>query len=197
MCMATTAVSTIGLLGSALGTVSSVTGQIQANKTAQAQANYTNAVNQRDAEIAEQNARDTIDQGIKDQEEARREYKAKVGQLATQYGAGNVTLDSGSTMDMLVDTAEVGELEALDIGANAQRQAQSYLTDAQDLRNAGTMALNTAEQQTSGLSTASMLFGGASSLLSNGQEYFNGVTNTNQNSTASGQFVKQRGSSYF
>lgn len=203
MCMATTAVSTIGLIGSVLGSVSSVTGQIQANKTAQAQANYTNAINQRDAELAEINARDAIDQGIKDQEEARREYKAKVGQLKTQYGAGNVTLDSGSTMDMLVDTAEVGELEALDIGANAQREADAYLRQAQDLRNEGSMALSLADQQSNELSTATSLLNGASSVLTSGTNYYNNVQNANNNTQSTSNFssiandVKKRSSSYF
>ena len=135
MCVSGAVMAGIGLLGTVLNTSNKMRAQMQAADNAQRTAQYNSAIQSRNADLAEMQAADTIAQGQKDQEQARLEYKAKAGQMAANFGAGNVALSSGSALDLLEDTVEVGELGALDIGANAQRKSQDYLRSAADARN--------------------------------------------------------------
>ncbi len=145
MCSVAGVVGGISLVSGLFGTVSSVQSSKLASEQAKAQAQYNSAVLQRDAELAVMKGNDALAQGQKDQEEARRRYQASVAQQATEYGAGNITLDSGTSLNVMAGTAEAGELEALDIGAQAERQAKDYFTSAGDLQNQSVLTMQEAE----------------------------------------------------
>ncbi len=145
MCSPTSIVSSIGLLGSVFQTISSTNANAQAAENAKAQAEYNSSINLRNAELAEINAKDVLIKGQNEQEEARRKYQAEVGNLATKYGAGNIELSSGSALNALADQTELGELSALEIGTNSNREAQNYLIQAGDAKNASQLNLQEGE----------------------------------------------------
>lgn len=111
---------------SAAGTGVNVLGQAQAGKAAQAQANYQAAVARNNQIIAERQAADALQRG----EIAEKQHRLRVGQLAGRQrvalAANGVVVDQGSALDILGDTRELGELDALTIRSNAEREAYGY-----------------------------------------------------------------------
>ncbi len=174
MCVSGAVMAGIGLLGTVLSTSNKMRAQMQASDNAQKTAQYNSAIQSRNADLAEMQAADTIAQGQKDQEQARLEYKAKAGQMAANFGAGNVALSSGSALDLLEDTVEVGELGALDIGANAQRKSQDYLRSAADARNQAFITNEEGKNASAnlGANLGSTLIGGVGSVGGGLQDMF-------------------------
>lgn len=76
------------------------------------------------AAIARNDAKDTIARGRIEEDTQRRRTAAQIGTQRANFGASGVQLDTGSPSDILVDTAIVGETDALTIRANAQRDAR-------------------------------------------------------------------------
>ncbi len=128
MCVPTTVMTGISVLGSALGMANSLANQKnQAEQARQAQAQAA-----QNAEIARQNARQALADGEKEKEKIRLEQKALQSQKAVQYGAGNVSLAGGSPLQVLADMVEQGEQAAQEAGENARRTAQNYERQAQN-----------------------------------------------------------------
>ncbi len=162
MCAPTAIVSGIGLIGGLFDTVSGYNAQAAAVEQAKVNAEYSSAINQRNADLAEINAQDALAEGQNKQEEARRKYQASVGDLTAKYGAGNIAISSGTPLDLLADYTELGELEALDIEAKAKRTAQNYLVQAGDYDNQAQIDLNEFsyfEDQAKQNSTSSLISG--------------------------------------
>jgi len=105
-------------------------GQYQQGKAQQAQYDYQAQVNDNNRKIAEWQAQDAIDRG----EIEEKQHRIKVSQLAGRQrsvlASNNVEVDSGSALDVLGDTAELGELDALTIRSNAEREAYGYRVSA-------------------------------------------------------------------
>ena len=223
MCVTSAVMAGVSLATAVLGTATTVHSQVQAGKQQKKMADYNSQLSKRDAELAEIKANEALAQGQKDQEKARLEYKARRGQMAAKFGASNVALDSGSALNMLADTTEAGELDALDIGAKAERQSQDYLRAAEDARNKagiytenGSLAMNGAL-----LGAGNSLISGVGSTVSGAQDLFDKInspsaaksasasysqSNTASSSKSSGLFgstgststySKKRGPSYF
>lgn len=70
----------------------------------------------------------------------RQQTRAMLASQRTAFAANNVDMSTGSAMDLLGDTAMVGEQDALTIRANAARQAWGYSVDANNSMNQGRMA---------------------------------------------------------
>lgn len=128
MCVPTTVMTGMSVLGSALGMANSLSNQkAQAEQARQAQAQAV-----QNAETAWQNAKQALADGEREKEEIRLEQKALQSQKAVQYGAGNVSLAGGSPLNVLADMAEQGESLAQQAGENARRQAENYERQAQN-----------------------------------------------------------------
>lgn len=97
--------------------------QVQAGKAAEKQGEYN-------AAIAENKAVDAKNRGRVEENRQRRITAAQIGRQRTQFAANGVALDSGSANDILADTAEIGELDALTIRGNAEREAQYHRSQA-------------------------------------------------------------------
>lgn len=94
-----------------------------------AQANalrYQADVDQNNKIITDQLAKDAIDRGRTEEQM----HRIKIGQLKSEqlnaFAKNGVETDSGSALDVLSDTAMIGELEALTIRNNAEREAYGY-----------------------------------------------------------------------
>lgn len=91
-----------------------------------AQASYQAAINQNNQIIANQKAEDAIERG----ELEERRHRVQLAQLSGRQRAGaasrGVLVDAGSALDITLDTAAIGELEALTIRDNAEREALGF-----------------------------------------------------------------------
>jgi len=101
-------------------------GQIQAGQQAQAAANYNAAVARNNEIIAGRQAEDALKRGQVAEDEQRRRTRAMAGTQRAALAASGVQLDQGSPVDILSDTAQFGELDALTIRNNAEREAYGY-----------------------------------------------------------------------
>ena len=92
------------------------------------QAKKTGAFNRR---LSTFQAQDALLRGVKEEERYRREIAMVAGQQSAEFGARNVAA-SGTALDILADTAQVGEEDALTIRNNAAREAWGYRMQAKE-----------------------------------------------------------------
>lgn len=135
------------------------------------QANAQAAASQYNAQIAEMNAklsdrraRDAIIRGQEEEQRKRAEIAQLMGRQRAAMGANNVDISFGSPLDTLVDTAVMGELDALTIRRNAAREAYDFEVQAVNQRaQAGLDRMNASASRTGGIlgAAGSVLGGGA------------------------------------
>jgi hypothetical protein len=116
---------------STAGTVASAVGSVQ-------QGQFQSQVAKNNALAQQYMVDDALARGRRDEQEHRYKVAAIKGQQRAAFGASGVALDSGSPLEVLGDTAMLGELDALTIRTNAQREAYghqaakaNYLADSQ------------------------------------------------------------------
>lgn len=165
---ATTALSYTSLAFTAGSTILSAYGQQQAGKAQAAQARYNAAVQRNNQIVANQLAADSIKRGEIEEKQHRLQVAQLKGRQKTVLAASGIETDSGSALDILSDTAEIGELEALTIRNNAEREAHGFKTQASNFAASSQNNLLAADNaESAGTSGAfSTLLGGAGSVAS-------------------------------
>lgn len=139
-------------------------GQIQqAGAQAEAQ-RYNASVQDMNATLADRKARDAIERGAITEQRKRQEVQQILGQQQAGMAANGVDLSFGSPLDLLVDTAVMGELDALTIRSNTYRESYDYQVEAVNQRSGATMSRRSADNaQTAGyMNAAGTILGGAS-----------------------------------
>lgn len=119
------------MLGS---TLLGAAGQVQQGKAAAAAANYNAKVQEMNAQLSERRARDAIERGAAEEQRKRMEVAKISGQQRAAMAANGVDLGFGSPLDTLVDTAVLGELDALTIRSNTYREAYDRRVEAANQR---------------------------------------------------------------
>ena len=102
-----------------VGTLVTATAAVQGGLAAQAAVNANARVQQYMADQAREI-------GEADVAEQRRQTAALSGRQAAGFGASGGEINTGSSLQILADTAEFGELDALRIRSNAERQAFAF-----------------------------------------------------------------------
>jgi len=119
-----------------------VMGAIGAKKQgdASAQAGNANAqIQANNAEIKRRQAVDAVDRGETNAENKRLETRLLIARQRAAFAANGVLVDEGSALDLTSDTAEAGELDALMILNNAEREAQGLESQAVNFDNQGNL----------------------------------------------------------
>ena len=119
----TSILGTLGTAASVIGTGLSVVGQLQQGAAAKAAANAQ-------AKIGNQMARDAEERGREEEGQIRRKYSAMRGAQIAGFGASGLDPTSGSPLDLIGDTATIGEIDALTVRGNAAREAWGYRANA-------------------------------------------------------------------
>ena len=119
----------------ALGTVSSV----QQGKQQQAMYNYQAKVAEENAKIANKNAATERQTGIEEARLQRMKTLQAVGSQQAAMAANGMDVTQGTSLDIIEDTAAMGELDALQIQTNYERKAQSYEAQANNFNNQASM----------------------------------------------------------
>lgn len=96
-----------------LGTAVSAYGQYQATSAVNKQADYQAKVAANNAQTAEMEAKFAEQQGQRNAEEQRRRTAIMVGAQRAKMGASGAVVDTGSFLDLTLDTAKQGELDAM------------------------------------------------------------------------------------
>lgn len=114
----------------AVGLVLTAAGGVQQAKSAKAAANYEAEVAENNAKTAQAQATHAQQLGNIEEERQRQRVRIMLGKQRTSFAANNVESTSGTALDMLSETAQMGEEDALAIRANAARSAWGYQVDA-------------------------------------------------------------------
>ena len=128
----------IGLVSSLVGAAGSIQ---QANATADAE-RYNAKVASMNARISGRMAHDAQVRGAQDEQRKRFDISQVKGRQEAAMAANGLDISFGSPLDTLVDTATLGELDALTIRSNFMREAYGHKVNQANRR---------AEQQLHGM----------------------------------------------
>ncbi|MCV6545693.1 MAG: hypothetical protein OIF56_00145 [Cohaesibacter sp.] len=146
------------------GTMISAAGQMsQAHAQADA-ANYNARVAEMNAQIAEKRSKDAFERGQQDEQKKRQDVAQIQARQKAAMAANGVDLGYGSALDLLVDSATMGELDALTIRSNTAREAYNHDVDAVNKRSQSQLFRMEAKAAKTGgyLNAMGTLIGGAS-----------------------------------
>ena len=117
------------------GTATSVVSGIQSANEAQAQYNYQAELDKRNAKLAQNQAESTKQQGIEEARMQRIRTLQKVGAQHAQMAASGIDASQGTALDIIQDTATMGELEANTIRYKYDNASDNYQNQANDYLN--------------------------------------------------------------
>ena len=162
MCEPTTVFMGISLALTAIGGYT----QYESQK---AEGQYNEAVAKNNAAAAETQAQQAEQLGSIDEDRQRARMRQMIGKQRAAFAANNIDSSSGTALDLISETAQFGEEDALAIRANAARDAWGFRTQGMNYRAQGTLARAQARNQ----GTATLLSTGAQ-MAGTGYNYFKG-----------------------
>lgn len=146
------------------------------------------------AAVAQLQAQDALERGEIEAGKFRSRVRGLIGEQRVGFAAGNIDVGFGSAVDVQADAAFLGELDALTIKTNAQREAWGFQVEAADLekradimRMEGGNAILAGQQRQSAArwGAAGSVVSGTTSLLA--QRYgFGGRTTRSSHSSNTG-----------
>ena len=143
-----------------IGAAMSGYGMYQQSQAQKAQAEYQSAVARNNQIIGEQNAADAMKRGQIEADKHRGKVQALKGSQKAAMAAGGFEIDSGTNLDVLSDTAQLGELVALTILNNAEREAYQHKVAAMNSGAQSNLYGMAADAQSPLLSGGTALIGG-------------------------------------
>lgn len=141
----------IGL--TAASTAVSVAGQVKAGNAAKKAGEFN-------AAVSELQAKDALARGKTDEARFRQGVRALIGSQRAGFAAQGVDVGVGSALDVQAEAAFLGELDALTIRNNAEREAWAHRMEAINYRMGGQAA-----QRASRWNAAGTVLGTGASLL--------------------------------
>ena len=114
-------------------------GSIMQGQAAASQAAYQAQVARNNQIIAQRNAADALKRGEIEEDKVRRRTASILGQQRALLAGQGSVLDEGSPLEIQMDTAGLGELDALTTRSNFQREA--YADEVQAMNQAAQAAL--------------------------------------------------------
>jgi len=115
---------------SALGAVVSFAGARAQGKAEQQRYDYQAKVDANNKKVSEWKAQDAIARGDIKEKQHRLKVSQLKGRQNAVISAGGIEVADGSALDILADTAWMGELDALTIRSNSEREAYDYRVQA-------------------------------------------------------------------
>ncbi|MGY4333194.1 hypothetical protein ACVWWG_007611 [Bradyrhizobium sp. LB7.2] len=157
-------------------TILGAAGAVQQGQAAAASGRYNAQVSDMNATLADRRAKDALDRGAIAEQRKRQEVAGFVGKQTAAMAANGVDLSFGSPLDTLTDTAIMGELDALTIRTNANRESYDYRVQGVSQRSQAVMQ----RAQADSAETGGYLKAGGTILAGGGQAYgrFKGLSYT-------------------
>ena len=122
----------LALIGAS--TAMTAAGQHQQGQAAKKAGEYQAQAHATNAALGEQRARDALMRGAVEERKHRRQTAQLIGQQTAAQAANGLDVSFGSTLNVALDTAMLGELDALTIRENAKREARGEKLGAHDQR---------------------------------------------------------------
>lgn len=147
-------------------------GAIQQGQAQAASARYNAQVAEMNARMADRAAKDALERGKLEEQKQREKTAQIIGQQRAGMAANGLDLSFGSPLDTLVDTATLGELDALTIRANTYRDERDIRQQGANYRGQAGMYRAGASSALSGgyLNAAGTLLGGGSRSYETGKK---------------------------
>ncbi len=134
-----------------VGGALTLTGAANKAKAEKVQGAYQNSMLQANATFADMQSQDALRRGDKEASSLEKKGKSLIGSQRAAFAAQGIQVDTGSALDVQLDTAEQVRLDALTIKNNAWRESWGYEVQASNLRYQGKFAqlgANTAASNT-------------------------------------------------
>jgi len=138
--------SVISLIGSAVGAVGSLAAASAQAAAAQASADQ----NRNNAIIAQRNAEDALNRGNAAQQQVELRTRQRIAGQVNQFSERNISVSSGSPLDVIGDTAAFGKLDQLVTKNNATRESIAYKAQASNFNSQATIDEMTADSAMTG-----------------------------------------------
>ena len=135
-------------------------------KARSAEAKYQAQVADNNKKVAEWKAGDAIHRGRIAENQHRLKVANLKGRQRSVLASSGTDANEDDAIDILADTAEIGELDSQTIRSNAQREAFGHRVAASNQGAQSSLLNMKAANQNPLLDTGSALFGGASSVAS-------------------------------
>ncbi len=149
------AATAAGIAGTALGAV----GSYQSGKAQAAAYGYQARVAAENQKIAMNNAAMERQLGLEEARRQRISTLQAIGKQEVSLAANGVDVGYGTSLDIIEDTAMLGELDALTIEYNSEKKARNYEIEASNFANEANLAqLSARNARTAG--TISAVAGG-------------------------------------
>lgn len=158
-----------GLITGLLSTAIGAAGAMQQAGAQADKANYEAKVQDKNAQIAEFKARDAIIRGNEEQKKQMQHTAQVASKQRVAQAANNIDTTYGSALDAAVDTAMLGEMDALTVQSNSYREAYDHQISATNERNGAQLSRMEADHAKSAgfLNAAGTLLGGAGKAYGN------------------------------
>lgn len=165
---------------SLVGTAMSTVGAYNSAKAQQSQANYSAAIAEKNQELAQDQAAAQRREGYENMVKKRQEVAGVIASQRAAQGASGAQVDQGSFLDLELDTAERGEIDALslyqrglDNAYNSEVQGWNYGQQAAGYRSQ-------ANNISPGWAAAGTAIGGLAAIGSNyGERLWSGSSGSN------------------
>ena len=163
----------LGMMLNMAGAISQARGQRQAAAAKASEYEYQAKIDDNNRKVALWKAQDAQDRGAKEEASLRTKVAALKGRQKSALAASGVVLGDGSALDILGDTAALGELDALTIRSNSEREAYEQKVNASNLAaNASMKRMGADNAIIAGrIGARTSLLSGAGSIASKWQSY--------------------------
>lgn len=133
---------TLGNVLTAVSIVSTVVqtlGVIRQSRAASGEADFRSQIASNNAQIAANNAQIALEKGEADVADKRREIRQRIGLQRAQLAGQGFDVSEGSSIDILGDTAALGELDVLRIESDASNRAENFRQQASGFQAESTL----------------------------------------------------------
>lgn len=155
----------VALAATAIGGIVGTTASVKSANANAKMSEYQARVAQDNAKIAEENARNERQSGLEEARRQRMKTIQTIGAQQTAMAANGIDIASGSALDTVSDTAQTGELDALMLQYNSERQAFNYEMQSNNFTNQANLDMFAAKNaKTTGTLNA---IGGAANTIGN------------------------------
>jgi hypothetical protein len=161
-----------GLALTAASTLLGAAGAKQQSDASASAARYEAKVQDMNVTLSEQRARDALERGKVEEQQKREQVAQMQSKQRAAMAANGIDVGYGSALDIMVDTATLGEIDALTIRKNSANEAYDYRVDAANGRaSASLRRANAANTEAAGnLNAFSTILTGAGKAYGSGSQ---------------------------
>lgn len=154
----------LGMLGTGLqlaGVIGSTVGAYKKSSGEQQGYQFQSTIAKKNAAIAEMQSKDAMLRGVKDEQNVRMRTAQVASTQRASMAARGIDIGEGSPLNILTDTAFMGERDALTARDNSAKEVWGFQTQAQNYRDNASVLDWRADQTSPGTDAfATLLTGG-------------------------------------